>query len=122
MVCYNTMCSIVHPTPQTTRDPTWIHSISYQLATMRGQRHCTQAMDDQMAQVGAPGKVSALLVFLLVFPGVFRVFFLVELLCIYILYIYLYTYTYIQASSCVPGRGEFCQNGPPAFGAISVAA
>ena len=29
-----------------------------------------------MAQVGAPGKVSALLVFLLVFPGVFRVFFL----------------------------------------------
>lgn len=69
-----------------------------------------------MAQVGAPGKVSALLVFLLVFPGVFRVFFfLLELL-------YIYIYIYIQGSSCVPGRGEFCQNGPPAFGAISVTA
>ena len=72
-----------------------------------------------MAQVGAPGKVSALLVFLLVFPGVFRVFFSCWSYCIYI---YIYIYIYIQGSSCVPGRGEFCQNGPPAFGAISVTA
>lgn len=56
-----------------------------------------------MAQVGAPGKVSALLVFLLVFPGVFRVFFSWWSYCVYI-YIYIHTHTSRLLPVCLGGE------------------
>ena len=67
-------------TPRTTREPLFFHCspgfTPYPISSLRCEVKDTvqQAMDDQMAQVGAPGKVLPCF-FFLVFPGVFRVFF-----------------------------------------------
>lgn len=102
MVCYNTMCSIVHPlyTPQTTRDPTWIHPISYQLATMRGQRHCTTSHGWSNGPSRRTGKSFCLACFSFGVSWCFsRFFFLLELL-----YIYIYTYTSRVLPVCLGGE------------------